>query len=272
MHPLLDALLRPVDRDDPASVDLDLVQRLAGPLERFGDRWYGLQADGWEHLPKRPVLIVGNHNAGSAFLEALAASAKAVRRGHTSITGLAHDAVIDAPLVGRLLARVGAVRAGHASAARAFDAGRQVVVFPGGNLEAFRRWSHRDRIVLGGRTGFVRLALRHGVDIVPWVFDGGHSSFFVLRDGRRFAKAIRADRWLRSDTWPLYLGLPWGVAFGPWPHLPLPVKVRCRFLPSIPVSAHSPEAIDDPDVVQALYYDVERALQQGLDRLRTEDP
>jgi 1-acyl-sn-glycerol-3-phosphate acyltransferase len=168
------------------------------------------------------------------------------------------------------LARVGAVRAGHEAAGRAFAAGRQVVVFPGGNLEAFRRWSQRDRVVLGGRTGFVRLALRHGVDIVPWVFDGGHNSFFVLRDGRRVAKAIRADRWLRSDTWPLYLGLPWGVAFGPWPHLPLPVKVRSRFLPPIRVSAHPPEAADDDAVVRALYDDVERALQLGLDRLRAE--
>ena len=272
MNPLLDALLRPVDRDDPASVDPRLVDYLAGPLERFGDRWYRLHVDGWEHLPDRPVLIVGNHNAGSAFLEALAAGAKAARRGHTKLTGLAHDRVIDAPLLGKVLARIGAVRAGHQSAGRAFAAGRQVVVFPGGNLEAFRRWSLRDRVILGGRTGFVRLALRHGVDIVPWVFDGGHSSFIVLRDGRRVAKALRADRWLRSDTWPLYLGLPWGVAFGPWPHLPLPVKARCRFLPPIEVSAHKPEAASDPTVVQTLYDAVASSLQAGLDRLRAERP
>lgn len=268
MHPLLHALLRPVDRDDPASVDPEVVRALAGPFERFGDRWYRLQVDGWENLPERPVLIVGNHNAGSAFLEALAAGAKVVRRGNDRLTGLAHDAIIDAPVLGRLLARIGAVRAGHESAGRAFAAGRQVVVFPGGNREAFRRWSERDRVVLGGRTGFVKLALRHGVDIVPWVFDGGHSSFFVLRDGRRVAKAIRADRWLRSDTWPLYVGLPWGVAFGPWPHLPLPVHARCRFLPPIPVSAHDPDAADDPTVVKGLYDEVERALQEGLDTLR----
>ena len=95
MHPLLHALLRPVDRDDPASVDPDVVRSLAGPFDRFGDRWYRLQMDGWENLPERPVLIVGNHNAGSAFLEALAAGAKVVRRGNDRLTGLAHDAIID---------------------------------------------------------------------------------------------------------------------------------------------------------------------------------
>ena len=268
MHPVLRALTSPVDRDDPNSVDPELVARLAGPLSAFGDRWYRLQVDGWEHLPDRPVLVVGNHNAGTAFLEALAACAKVVQHGHPALTGLAHDAVIDAPLIGRLLTRVGAVRAGHDSAARAFAAGRQVLVFPGGNREAFRRWSERHTVDLGGHDGFVKLAIRHGVDIVPWSFHGGPSSFFVLRDGRRVARAIGADRWLRSDAWPLYVGLPWGVAFGPWPHLPLPVRARCRFMPAVPIAHLRPDDADDPSIVAEVYDAVQRSLQAGLDALR----
>jgi 1-acyl-sn-glycerol-3-phosphate acyltransferase len=265
----LRAWLRPIDRDDPAAVDPHLVERLAAPVRRWGELYHRLEVDGLEHLPEGRALVVGNHDSGTVFVEALCAGARVVQEGH-ELTGLAHDMVIDAPVLGRLLARIGAVRAGHDSAARAFAAGRKVVVFPGGNLEAFRSWRDRNRVVFGGRTGFVRLALRHGVDIVPWVFHGGSRSFVILSDGRRVARTLGADRWLRSDTWPLMLGLPWGVAFGPWPHLPLPVKVRCRFLPPVSVASYGPEAADDGSVVQALYDEVTARMQQGLDDLVAE--
>jgi 1-acyl-sn-glycerol-3-phosphate acyltransferase len=271
VHPLLRALTQPLDRDDPASVDPELVDWLSGPLARFGERWYRLKVHGMERIPERPVLIVGNHNAGTAFVEALAAGAMVTRAGHNRLTGLAHDAVIDAPLVGRVLARTGAVRAGHDSAAKAFAAGRQVIVFPGGNREAFRPWRDRHHVQLGDRRGFIRLALRHGVDILPWAFHGGHSSFFVLRDGQRLAKAIGANRWLRSDTWPLYVGLPWGVALGPWPHLPLPVRASCQFMPVVHVPKE-PEAANDPAVIEALYDRVVQQLQAGVDELRAKRP
>jgi len=263
---LLRALAAPLDRDDPASVDPTLVHELARPFRRWGELYHRLDVQGLEHLPEGPALIVGNHDSGTVFVEALCAGAHVVEAGH-QVTGLAHDAVVDAPLLGRLLVRVGAVRAGHDSAAKAFAAGRKVVVFPGGNLEAFRAWPDRHRVVFGGRTGFVKLALRHRVDIVPWVFHGGHRSFVILRDGQRLSRAIGANRWLRSDTWPLWVGLPWGVALGPWPHLPLPVKVTCRFLEPVRVAHLGSEAAGDPEVVRQVYSEVVARMQEGLDAL-----
>jgi 1-acyl-sn-glycerol-3-phosphate acyltransferase len=261
MHPLLRALRARVDRDDPSSANDELIRSLTGPFERLGRAWYRLELDGWENLPDGPALLVGNHDSGTAFVEALCAGAQLVGRGH-KVTGLAHDAVIDAPLLGRVLAQVGGVRANHDSADRAFRAGRKVVVFPGGNLEAFRPWRDRHRVVFGGRKGFVRLALRHQVPIVPWVFCGGHSGFFVLRDGQRLARHWPPARWLRSDTWPVYVGLPWGVCIGPWPHIPLPVKVRSGFLPAIPTDGVDPE---DESAIDRLVAEVVASLQKGLD-------
>jgi len=265
MAGLLRSLLDPVDKDHPDSVDPALVAALARPFRRFGRVWYRLEQEGVEHLPSGPALIVGNHNSGTAFLEALSAGA-GIAEEHP-LTGLAHDAVVDAPLFGRLLVRVGAVRASYDAAEVAFGQGRKVVVFPGGNREAFRPWRHRHRVDFGGHRGFVRLALRHSVDIVPWVLHGGHSGFVVVDDGRGVARQLGADRWLRSSTWPLMLGLPWGVALGPWPHLPLPVKVRARFFPPVRLGGYGPEDADDERVVRALYHEVQERLQVGLDEL-----
>ena len=49
-----------------------------------------------------------------------------------------HDAVVSTPMLGRITTRMGIVRASHDNANALFQAGRKVMVFPGGNREAFR--------------------------------------------------------------------------------------------------------------------------------------
>ncbi|MFT4623072.1 MAG: 1-acyl-sn-glycerol-3-phosphate acyltransferase, partial [Myxococcota bacterium] len=175
--------------------------------------------------------------------------------------GLAHDAIVDLPGLGPVMTRLGALRAGHATAAAAFAGGNKVVVFPGGNREAFRPWSQRHRIEFGDRLGFVRLAMRHEVPIVPVVFHGGHSSLVVLRRGERIARWTGMRDRLRTDAWPVMLALPWGIAIGPWFHVPAPVKCTTRFLPPIQPPAG---AADDPAVLTALRDQVVEAMQAAL--------
>lgn len=263
---------RPADPTDPASASPDLIAATVPTVDRLCRLWYRLEVDGLQSIPAGGALLVGNHNSGTMFLEAIGTYARyyQVRGTEELLAGLSHDALVDAPLLGRLLVRVGALRANHQTAAAAFAAGRKVVVFPGGNREAFRPWHRRHEIALEGRYGFVRLALRHQVPIVPVVFVGGHSGLLVLSDGRRLASAIGADRWLRSDTWPLMLALPWGIALGPLPHLPLPVRCHSRFLPPISVAEYTPQDADDPEVVHALHAQVVERMQAAMDALVAE--
>lgn len=243
------------------------VEHLAGPVDALCRAWYGLEVEGLEKIPEGPALIVGNHNSGSAFVEALGFGARArlARPADPPWHGLAHDAILATPGLGPLLRKVGAVNAGHDVADAAFARGRKVVVFPGGNAEAYRAFRDRYRVRMGDRRGFVRLALRHGVPIVPVAFVGGHSGFVVLREGRRVAKALRADRWLRSDTWPLGIALPYGIFFGPVVHVPLPVKCLTRVLDPIETSAWAGR--QDDEAVEAVFAQVEAALQAGVDAL-----
>ncbi len=238
-------------------------------MDRFCRVWYGLDVRGMHHIPAGPALLVGNHNAGSMFLEGLGTAARCYldapdRPWH----GLAHDAIIHLPAIGPVLYRMGALRASHQSADAAFARGRKVVVFPGGNREAYRPFSRRYRVEMGDRRGFVRLALRHRVPIVPMVFAGGHSTFVVLHDGQRLARAIHAHRWLRSDTWPLWLGLPFGVFLGPGMHIPFPVKCITSILPPIRTDTYGDPA--DPETVERLFHTVQDAMQRELDRLAAE--
>ena len=58
-----------------------------------------------------------------------------------------------------------------------------MVVFPGGDLDAFKSWTDRNQIVFGARSGFARLAIEHHVPIVPIVTAGAGESLLVLTDG-----------------------------------------------------------------------------------------
>lgn len=264
---LRDAILVPVvDQTDPDGLDPVLVEGVARPVDAACRVWYGLEVEGLDNIPDGPALLVGNHNSGSMFLEVMGVAARSyLHRPEAPWHGLAHDAIIGLPVIGRVLHRVGALRASHAAASAAFAAGRKVVVFPGGNREAYRPFRRRYRVEMGDRRGFVKLALRHRVPIVPMVYAGGHSGFVVLTDGRRLARFLRSDRWLRSDTWPLWLGLPFGVFLGPGMHLPLPVKCMTSFLPPIdPLTFGDP---DDPATVERVFEAVESAMQAEMDVL-----
>ena len=262
----------PVDREDPASLDPQIVEALAPLVDDFCSAWFRLEVRGQDRVPNGPALLVGNHNSGTTFLEALGVGARWYRQRGLDEPwhGLAHDSVVDMPVVGRLLCKVGAVRAGHETASRAFGEGRKVVVFPGGNREAFRSWTKRHRVDFFGRKGFIKLALRHQVPIVPMVFIGGQDGFVVLSEGKRLARLIRADKIIRSEAWPVTLQLPFGLVVGPAPHLPLPVKCVTEFLEPVPVDVYGLEAEHDPEVLEHLYAQVVDRMQTALDRLAVE--
>jgi 1-acyl-sn-glycerol-3-phosphate acyltransferase len=263
---LVRAATTPIDPTDPDGLDPELITALARPVQKLCRVWFGLEVEGIEHLPEGPALLVGNHNSGSSFVEAMGVAAEShLQRPDLPWHGLAHDAIIGLPALGRVLHRLGALKAGHETAAGAFARGRKVIVFPGGNREAYRPFRRRYRVEMGDRRGFVKLALRHRVPIVPVVFVGGHSGFIVLDDGKRLARLLRAERWLRSDTWPLWVGLPFGVFLGPGMHVPLPVKCTTRFLPPIdPLDHGDPE---DPATVEKVFTAVETAMQLAMDEL-----
>jgi len=244
--PSLLQTLRDVVRGRNAAVDTDrldardpaLIERLL-PFARASNRRYlRLRADGFEGLPRGPVLYVGNHNGGIAgpdlcctlgtLWDALGPS--------SPLYALAHDfAMRQVKPFGAVLQRFGAVRATPANALRALRSGAQVLVYPGGDLDAYRHARRRDEVVLGKRTGFVRVAQAAGVPIVPIVAHGAHRSAYIFSEGEAVARLLGLKNWARLERFPIALAFPWGVALGPWlPYFPLPFPIQLRALPPIP--------------------------------------
>jgi len=238
---------------------LDLSQWLS-------QHYFTTRVEGVENVPSQgAALIVGNHSAGLMPLDALFAMGqiREAQGPERFVHPLAHDFAYVGQKMAVNAQRLGILRAVKENAAAAFAAGRLVLVYPGGDQEAFRTFKDRGKVVLAGRKGFVRLALTAGAPIVPLASVGLHESFIVLAKGERLARALGLKELLRTEVMPLGLSLPWGLAPAFFPFLPLPTSIEMRYLPPILLEG-DPE---DPAALEAGYTKVEASLQAAVDDL-----
>jgi len=235
--------------------------------------YFRLELSGWERLPKEPSLLIGNHSGGSLTMDAWTFVAAWWRRfgAERVLHPTAHDVLMAAPGLGDYFRQVGVIPASRQGVSAALSAGCDVIIWPGGDLDAMRSWRRRDEAVLAGRKGFVRTAIRSGVPIVPVATVGGHDTAFVLSEGRWIANGLDRvsglKKKLRGSQLPIVLGFPFGLTIETVPtHLPLPAKIRTELLDPIHVD-HDPERVNDREYVESIYREVESAIQGGMDRL-----
>lgn len=232
------------------------------------DYYFRMEIEGWELLPPPPALIVGIHSGAPFVWDAWTVGIQWWRRfGDDRILhGTAHDALMAMPGIGTYFRSMGVLPAGPDPIAAALAAGRDVALWPGGEVDSLRPWTERDKAVLAGRKGFVRLAINAGVPIVPVATVGGPDSMPVLFRGRRIAKALQLDKIARMKVFPMALSAPWGIAPAALPEIPLPTKIRTAFQPAVELD-RDPERANDRDYVEGKYEEVRQSIQRGMDTL-----
>lgn len=249
---------------------VDFIERSVEPLLR---RWFRAEVRGIERVPEGAALFVGNHSGGFVTPDTwIFCSALYRARGPASLPyGLAHEVPLKIPIIGDLISRLGAVRASHEAAHRLFAAGSKVLVYPGGDIDAFRASRDRDKVIFGDRRGYLRLCLREGVPLVPVVSAGAHDGWIVLSDGRWLAEKLNTRRFLRTEVLPITLSLPWGLSIGAPPgYLPLRARILIEVLPPIVFERHGEEAANDAAYVEQCHALVHGQLQSTLTRLAQE--
>ena len=237
--------------------------------------YFDPEVEGFEHLPAEgPMLIVSNHSGGIYMPDYWSFVRHWVReRGPAQpLYSLSYDLLFAVPALRTMARRFGAVPADPGVASRLLERGHPVLVYPGGDQDDYRPWTERHRIDLRGRTGFVRLALRQQVPVVPLVALGSHDAIFVISRGERLAHRLGIDRWLRVNVLPLVAGLPWGVTIPPVPTVPLPAKVTLRVCEPFDWSGYGPGAAEDPGVVRHCYEEILGRMQSNLDQLVEAQP
>ena len=218
--------------------DPDYIRESLPGLWMLASLYFRADVRGLHHIPEEgPVLLVGNHSGGNltpdthVFTLAFTTYFGVERRFHQ----LAHNLVLSMPGLG-LLRKYGTVAATPANAEYALRAGAALLVYPGGDYEVHRPSWESAKVDFGGRRGFIRLAQRHGVPLVPVVSIGGQETALFVSRGEWLARLLAVDRMFRLKVLPISIGLPWVVNIGDMlGHVPLPAKITVQVLPPIDV-------------------------------------
>jgi 1-acyl-sn-glycerol-3-phosphate acyltransferase len=232
------------------------------------DYWFRMEIEGWENIPEPPVLLVGVHSGAPFVWDAWTVGVQWWRRFGDArpLHGTAHDALMAAPGIGAYFRKMGVIPAAPDSMSSALAEGHDVALWPGGERDSLRPWMKRDEAVLAGRKGFVRLAIKTGVPIVPISTVGGPDSMPVLTSGRRLAKWLQLDKFARIKIMPISLMAPWGLSPAMLPEIPFPTKIRTAFQEPVELDS-DPDRASDHEYVDSKYEEVRGAIQDGMDAL-----
>ena len=220
----------PLTADDPRLSDVDewgrsertreLVRRIYDPLYRS---WHRVEWEGLENIPTTGgALLVSNH-AG-----AIPSDAPAIMHGIETelgrpVYGLADEMFKRMPVVGTMWSRAGGVLAHPDNAYRLLREQEQLaLVFPEGTKGTGKTYGERYQLRRFGRGGFVQIAMRAGVPIIPIAVVGSEEAMPILwksgAAGQAPRRALRADHGQHAG-----LRSPLGM-------LPFPAKIKIRVL------------------------------------------
>jgi 1-acyl-sn-glycerol-3-phosphate acyltransferase len=196
----------------------ELARQMYEPMYRT---WHRVE---WEGLDKIPTtggaLLVSNH-AG-----AIPADAPAIMHGIETelgrpVYGLADEMFKRMPVVGTMWSRVGGVLAHPDNAYRLLREQEQLaLVFPEGTKGTGKTYSERYQLRRFGRGGFVQIAMRAGVPIVPIAVVGAEEAMPIIWKSPQLAKL------LGIPYFPITANM---LALGPLGallHFPAKIKIR----------------------------------------------
>ncbi len=222
---------------------------------RLMRRWHRYEVSGLENLDGGPALIVGYHGRPIAHDLCMLTVEVFERHGYLP-HGIIHGAFGHRPRLKAFIDDLGFVTGDGPELSAAVERGEHVLVAPGGTREGCRSARHRYRVAFGRRTGYVKLAARLRIPIVPVAADGVDDTFIGLNDGHWLGERVKMP-----------LGLPVWFGAGPlglWPlSPPVPVRIRQRIGQPIP-----PPETNDPDAVVHTHQRVMQAVQDLLDTSR----
>jgi 1-acyl-sn-glycerol-3-phosphate acyltransferase len=246
-----------------AKWDPQLTERLVAAVRPMAKRWYRSEVRGLESFPPGAALVVSNHSGGAIAVDVpLFAVDFFARFGYDRpLFTLTHDLLFHGRLAD-LLMRGGFIPASRANAAKALRSGGVVIVFPGGDYDAYRPTVAANTVDFGGRTGYVNTALETGAPIVPAVSIGAQETQLYLTRGRWLARKLRLNKLARIDILPISFGLPFGFSMVIPVNFPLPSKVVFQVLEPIDVVGEFGEEADPVEVDAHVRSVMQKALNQ----------
>lgn len=237
--------------------DLGVYTRFWRSWFAFARRYHRYSVRNFEVLTgAEPFLVVGYHGRPVAY-DMIMLLEEARERGlppHPIVHGLFDSNA----MLRRFQEDMGMVSGDSAALQEALDRGEHIYVTPGGTREGSRPSWIRYRVDWGGRRGYLKLALKYRLRIVPAAGWGVDDCYVVPFDGYRVGKRINMP--LRM---PFFVGLGLGL----WPlAMPLPVTLTTVLGEPIDPQQDGPVDPSDRDALDRIHTRVVGAVQDLLDQ------
>jgi 1-acyl-sn-glycerol-3-phosphate acyltransferase len=226
----------------------DLVSRLYDPVY---EHWLRVEWEGFEKIPRSGgALLVANH-AGAIPVDAPSVMHGIERDLGRPVYGLAHEVFRKIPVVNVAWSRLGGVQAHPDNAYRLLrEQQHLVMVFPEGAKGPGKLYSERYELRRFGRGGYVRIAMRAGVPIVPLAIIGSEETMPILFKLPALARVLGIP----------YAPVTVNMLLGPLALVPFPVKIRIRVLDPIVLDAPP----DQPRYSRSRIMDTSEAIRHAI--------
>jgi len=188
---------------------------------RFWQRYHRYEVEGLEKLDGiGPTLIVGYHGRPLAWDMCMLTVALYDRLGYLP-HGILHRGIEASPRLKRMADALGFVTRDGPALAAAVERGEHIIDTPGGGEEGARHGRIQYQVDWGRHLGYLRLALRYGLPIVPVGAAGVDNMYIGVNNPHQTAERLGIPKQFAWATW-IGVGLGGICPFAP----PLPVKIK----------------------------------------------
>ncbi len=209
-------------------------------------KYFRLEVEGLEHLPKHgPVIIAPNHSGYSGF-DAVILSHEIFKATQRIPRVMTHHLWFISEAVALPAQKMGFIEATTKNGDELLKKHNMIVLFPEGehgNFKSTRKAYHLQEF----KRGFVRLAVANKATIVPTLILGAEETHINLKE-LKFSKFLKG----------LVLPLPLNV-------IPLPAKWKIIFMEPIHLP-YKANATDDSELMREIAQDVRERMQTRLNK------
>jgi len=207
-------------------------------------KYFRLEVEGIENIPKRGAAIIAPNHSGYAGFDALILAHtinKEVRRIPRVLT---HHLWFLTKTTAVPAQKMGFTEATFENGISALEKNNLVVLFPEGEQGNFKPSSEMYTLQ-EFRRGFIRMAIQTQSPIVPALIIGAEETHINL-------SKLKFTKFLKGTVLPLPLNV-----------IPLPAKWKIKFLPPIYLP-YKPSQIEDADLMHEIAEEIQEQMQEAL--------